>query len=383
MVSRRWWWVLVVVGLVLPGYPVRAAPAATTLTLGVDQEVVGLDPNLVTAFSSFRRVDFLYNKLVRYNDKLEIEPDLAESWEYQDPRTITFHLRRGVKFHDGTELTSDDVKFTLERVLDPATRSPGRSFIDVVKQVETPDRYTVRLKLNLPLASLLAGVRSGSLDMATINQGAVITAAKREAGVVVLQKAGLNLRIFSYNTTRAPFTDPRVRYALSWAIDRQAIVNTAEFGYATISGPVPASTPWALPLSKLPSYAADVQRAKQLLADAGYPNGFSTRIVTSPTYEGGIAVAQVIQEQLRAVGVTATLDTVEWGAYINRWVARDFDTMIELRGGDPDPDRFLYRTFHSTGAVNNFLFKDTAIDRLLERGRVNIDAARRRTIYDE
>jgi len=457
MVSKRWWWVLVVVGLVLPGYPVRAAPAATTLTLGVDQEVVGLDPNLVTAFSSFRRVDFLYNKLVRYNDKLEIEPDLAESWEYQDPRTITFHLRRGVKFHDGTELTSDDVKFTLERVLDPATRSPGRSFIDVVKQVEAPDRYTVRLKLNLPLASLLsglssanlsivskaavqrfgdlqrnvvgtgpymlaewtpdnfmrlvrnpdyfrrglpkidtiiirvipdqasllAGVRSGSLDMATINQGAVITAAKREAGVVVLQKAGLNLRIFSYNTTRAPFTDPRVRYALSWAIDRQAIVNTAEFGYATISGPVPASTPWALPLSKLPSYAADVQRAKQLLADAGYPNGFSTRIVTSPTYEGGSAVAQVIQEQLRAVGVTATLDTVEWGTYINRWVARDFDTMIELRGGDPDPDRFLYRTFHSTGAVNNFLFKDTAIDRLLERGRVNIDSARRRTIYDE
>ena len=59
MVSRRWWWVLVVVGLVLPGYPVRAAPAATTLTLGVDQEVVGIDPNLVTVFSSFRRVDFL------------------------------------------------------------------------------------------------------------------------------------------------------------------------------------------------------------------------------------------------------------------------------------------------------------------------------------
>jgi len=103
--------------------------------------------------------------------------------------------------------------------------------------------------------------------------------------------------------------------------------------------------------------------------------------VTSPTYEGGIAVAQVIQEQLRAVGVTATLETVEWGTYINRWVQRDFDTMVELRGGDPDPDRFLYRTFHSTGAVNNFLFKDAAIDRLLERGRVNLDPDARRPIY--
>jgi peptide/nickel transport system substrate-binding protein len=64
-------------------------------------------------------------------------------------------------------------------------------------------------------------------------------------------------------------------------------------------------------------------------------------------------------------------------------VARDFDTMIELRGGDPDPDRFLYRTFHSTGAVNNFLFANKDIDRLLERGRVNVDIDRRKTIYNE
>src|SRR2546428_6888353 len=132
MVSRRWWWVVAVAVLVLPGLPVRAAPAGTTLTLGVDQEVVGLDPNLVTAFSSFRRVDFLYNKLVRFNDRLEIEPDLAETWEYPDPRTITFHLRRGGGFPDGPEITSGDVKFTLERVSDPATPPPARTFVAVL-----------------------------------------------------------------------------------------------------------------------------------------------------------------------------------------------------------------------------------------------------------
>ncbi|MDR7521585.1 MAG: ABC transporter substrate-binding protein [Armatimonadota bacterium] len=453
----RWaLWVLVV-GLVLPALPAGAGPAGTTFTIGVDQEVVGLDPNLVTAFSSFRRIDFLYNKLVRYNDRLEIEPDLAESWEFPDPRTAIFRLRRGVRFHSGAEMTADDVKFTLERVLDPATRSPGRSFIDVITAVDAVDRYTVRVRMRFPLASLLsglasanlsiveraavqqhgnlqrtvagtgpymmaewvpdnfmrlvrhpnyfrrglpridtiiirvipdqasllAGVRTRALDMATINQGPVITQAKRETGIVVLQKAGINLRIFSFNTTRRPFDDARVRYAFSWAIDRQAIVNTAEFGYATVSGPIPASTPWATPASRFPSYTQNLARARQLLAEAGYPQGFATRIVTSPTYEGGIAVAQVIQEQLRAIGVTATLDTIEWGTYINRWVARDFDTMVELRGGDPDPDRFLYRTFHSTGAVNNFLFKDAGIDRLLERGRVNLDADARKPIYAE
>ncbi|MGQ0549223.1 MAG: ABC transporter substrate-binding protein [Armatimonadota bacterium] len=454
---RRWWLWLVVVALVLPALPVRAGPAGVTFTIGVDQEVVGLDPNLVTAFSSFRRLDFLYNKLVRYNDKLEIEPDLAESWEFPDPRTVVFRLRRGVRFHSGAEMTSEDVKFTLERVLDPATRSPGRSFIDVITAIETPDRYTVRARMQFPLASLLsglssanlsivekaavqrfgnlqrnvagtgpfmmaewvpdnfmrlvkhpnyfrqgmprfdtliirvipdqasllAGVRTRSFDMATINQGSVITAARREAGIVVMQKAGLNLRIFAFNTTRPPYNDPRVRYAFSFAIDRSAIVNTAEFGYATISGPISASTPWATPTGQFPSYRQNLERARQLLAEAGHPRGFTTRIVTSPTYEGGIAVAQVIQEQLRAIGVNATLENIEWGTYINRWVARDFDTMIELRGGDPDPDRFLYRTFHSTGAVNNFLFKDGTIDRLLERGRVNLDPDRRRPIYDE
>ena len=77
MSVRRWIWLLLVV-LVLPALPVRAETAGTTLTIGVDQEVVGLDPNLVTAFSSFRRIDFLYNKLVRYNDRLELEPHLAE-----------------------------------------------------------------------------------------------------------------------------------------------------------------------------------------------------------------------------------------------------------------------------------------------------------------
>ncbi len=453
----RWWIALVVVALVLPALPVRAGPAGTTFTIGVDQEVVGLDPNLVTAFSSFRRIDFLYNKLVRYNDRLEIEPDLAESWEFPNLRTAVFRLRRGVKFHSGAEMTSEDVKFTLERVLDPATRSPGRSFIDVIEEVETPDRYTVRLKLKHTLASLLsglasanlsiveratvqrhgnlqrnvsgtgpfmlaewvpdnfmrlvknpnyfrqglpkfdtliirvipdqasllAGVRTRALDMATINQGAVITQARRETAIVVTQKPGINLRIFSFNTSRRPYSDPRVRYAFSWAIDRQAIVNTAEFGYASISGPVPAPTPWALPISQFPSYTQNVTRARQLLAEAGHPNGFVTRIVTSPTYEGGIAVAQVIQEQLRAIGVKATLENIEWGTYINRWVARDFDTMIELRGGDPDPDRFLYRTFHSGGGVNNFLFKDDKIDGLLVRGRVNLDPERRKPIYDE
>ncbi len=451
--------VLALALLLAPLFPATGLPGAAadkvTLTLGVDQEVVGLDPTKVTAFSSFRRIDLLYNKLVTYDAGLRIVGDLADSWETPDPRTYVFHLRKGVRFHDGTEMTSEDVAFTIERILDPQTASPGRSYLEPVESVTAPDRYTVRLHLKYPLASLLSGLASGnaaivekaavlrsgdlqkteagtgpfmlaewvpdnfmrlvrnptyftpglprvdevifrvipdqasllaglrtrSLDMATISDGSVIKQALTDRSLVVERAPSLNLRIFSFNTTRPPFTDARVRDAIAFAIDRQAIVNAAEFGLGVVSGPIPApATLWALPVRDFPEYRPDPDRARRMLQEAGAA-GASFGIVASPTYEGGLAVAQVIQSQLRAVGLNPTIENIEWGDYINRWVKRDFDTMVELRGGDPDPDRFLYRTFYSTGAVNNFLFKDAAVDRLLDTGRELASVTARQPIY--
>ncbi len=435
-----------------------AAPAEKTLTIGVDQEAVGLDPNIVTAFSSHRRIDMLYNKLVRIDENMSIVPDLAESWENPDNLTYVFRIRKGVKFHNGRELKAEDVQYSLNRVLDPKTASPGRSYIATVTNIAVTDPYTVKLTLSGPLpslldglasnnlaivakevveangnlqkveggtgpfmlkewlpdnsmtlvknpayfekgfplvdkvvfrvipeqASLLAGVRSGELDMATISDGATIRQALNDKGVVVMRKPGLNMRIFSFNTSRKPFDDARVRYAFALALNRDEIIAAAEFGSAQKTGPLPVSVAaWALPPAKLPAAAPDLAQAKKLLADAGYPNGFSFKIVCSTTYEGGLSVAQIAQEQLKKIGVAAELEVVEWGVYIDRWTKRDFDTMIELRGGSAEPDRFLYRTFHSTGGVNNFLFKDADVDKLLEQGRSLTKQADRKAVYDK
>ncbi len=432
--------------------------ADKVLTLGVDQEVIGLDPNIVTSFSSHRRVDLLYNKLVRHNENLEIVPDLAEDIEIPNNVTYIFNLRKGVKFHNGQEMTADDVVFSLNRILDTKTASPGRSYLTTVTKIEKLSAYSVKVTLEAPLASfleglasnncaivskaaveqygnlqknvvgtgpfmlkewtpdnsmtlvknpdyfekgapyldkiifriipeqasLLAGVKSGTLDMATINDGSTIMLAKRDSNLVVMQKPGVNVRTFGFNVTHKPFDDERVRQAISLAIDRSEVVAVAEFGMGMASGPIPvAATQWALPLSKIPYSTPDYAKAKALLAQAGFPNGFTFKIVTANSYEGGLSVAQVIQNQLKKIGVTAELEVVEWGIYIDRWVKRTFDAMVELRGGSSEPDRFLYRMIHSTGGVNNFVFKDAEVDALLDKGRVLTKVSERKPIYDQ
>ena len=435
-----------------------AAGPEKVLTVGVDQEVIGLDPHIVTSFSSHRRVDLVYNKLVRHNENLELVPDLAESIDIPDNVTYVFNMRKGVKFHSGVEMTADDVVFSLNRILDPKTASPGRSYLTTIKSIDKVSPYAVKVTLTAPLASfleglasnncaivskaaveqygnlqknmvgtgafmmkewvpdnsmtleknpayfekgyplldkvifriipeqasLLAGVKSGTLDMATINDGSTIMLAKRDSNLNVMQKPGVNVRTFGYNVTHKPFDDVRVRQAMALAIDRTEVVTIAEFGMGQASGPIPvAATQWALPLSKIPDTAPDYAKAKQLLAEAGFPNGFTFKIVTANSYEGGLSVAQVIQNQLKKIGVTAELEVVEWGTYIDRWVKRTFDAMVELRGGSSEPDRFLYRMIHSTGGVNNFMFKDAEVDALLDKGRVLTKFADRKPVYDQ
>ena len=444
--------------LLLIGFVMPLAAQEKTLTIGVDQEAIGLDPHIVTAFSSHRRIDLLYNKLVRHDEDLKIVPDLAESWEIPNNTTYIFNLRKGVKFHNGIELTADDVIFSLNRILDPKTAAPGRSYITSIKSMEAIGPYQVKITLSAPLASFLeglssnncaivskaaveqygnlqkvevgtgpfilkewipdnsmtlvknpnyfdkglpyldkvifrvipeqaslfAGVKSGTLDIAQINDGSTVLLAKRDPNLIVMQKPGINLRTFGFNVTRKPFDDVRVRQAISLAIDRNEIIAAAEFGMAQPSGPIPAgATQWALPLNRLPFYTPDLAKAKSLLSQAGFPNGLSLKIVCSNSFEGGLSVAQVIQNQLKKIGVNGELEVVEWGIYIDRWNKKDFDSMVELRGGSGEPDRFLYRTLHSTGGVNNFLFKDAEVDKLLDKGRELTTYSERKKVYDD
>ena len=134
------------------GQPVRGG----TLRAGLDSDLTTMDPHMSTAAVDRQVYQSIYNPLVRLDKDLTLKPELAEKWEYPDPTTLVLTLRKGVKFHDGTDFNAQAVKANFDRMMDPATASPRKSEIASVKEVTVVDPYTVKLTLTAPAAQLLA-----------------------------------------------------------------------------------------------------------------------------------------------------------------------------------------------------------------------------------
>src|SRR5579859_3897846 len=149
------------------------APATTTgqarrggtLRVGLDVDADSLDPRLTKNTSGFRIKELAFNGLVAINPDYSPVADLAEKWDNPDDKTWVFHLRPGVKFHDGSDLTAADVKFTYDSVLDQAFNSPFRAFYLSVDKVDATDKNTVTFTLKAPFAPFLS-----YMDLAIVPQ---------------------------------------------------------------------------------------------------------------------------------------------------------------------------------------------------------------------
>ena len=163
--------VLIVLALVVGACTPAAGPSPTatgaqagqpkkggTLVLARAGEVTNLDPHKVPAFTSARVFELVYSYLMRLDENLAVQPELAESMPTTsaDGKQVTIKLRKGVKFHNGDPLTSADVKYTLDRIINPATAAVARSFFADVATVSAPDESTVVLDLKAPNAALIA-----------------------------------------------------------------------------------------------------------------------------------------------------------------------------------------------------------------------------------
>jgi peptide/nickel transport system substrate-binding protein len=230
-------------------------------------------------------------------------------------------------------------------------------------------------------ASILAGLRAGTLDWALINDPRVGIVASGASGLVVSKATSLAYHVLQLNAKRPVFQDLKVRQAISCAIDRQEVLDTASLGEGIVTAP--ATPPfYQAPLGDLFCYQKDIEKAKALLAEAGNPTVKFTIIAATDEPPTATAEAQNIQAQLAEIGITAEIETLELGVYVDRWLKADFDAAAALNGGNPDPHNMFFRYWHSTGNLNSVAsYQDPAIDPLLEQARSITDPNERKAIY--
>lgn len=131
------------------------------LIVGRTTDTTSLEPHKDASAGRAWTTQLMYSYVVQTDKNLRIQPDLAEKWDVSpDGKTYVFSLRKGVKFHNGRELVATDIKYSLERILDPATAAYGRGFLLSIDAIEAPDPYTVKLNLKTADASLLASLAS-------------------------------------------------------------------------------------------------------------------------------------------------------------------------------------------------------------------------------
>lgn len=442
-----------------------------TLVYALNTDVQSMDPQIQNDTTSEQVVKMLYNTLLKFEEDGTVVGDLAESWSVsEDKLTWTFNLKQGVKFHNGKELTSADVKATFDRALN--AEAGGLRTTEIIKMftaVEAPDPYTVTITTDGPygpMESLMCNMSLGIMDADYIEQygldlgnsvegengtgpfrvvswerdqeivverfddyfdtpaklqtvvytvipeaaSRVIALETGEVDVIdkptdedltrleadpenftVLRKPTISQRLFRFGCNDPIISNTKVRQAIVYAIDRQAIIDALFTGSA-----YPSTAPLApvtFGYSDLGEIEQDLELAKSLLAEAGYPDGFDTKIITTERYQNGIELAEIISQQLAEIGINAEIEVWEWSALSASWsgvTADEFDQPIFIMGAGPsmrDADgglRGLYTTSDTGLNDRNYGFYSNAeVDALIEQGMQETDQQKRVEIYKE
>jgi peptide/nickel transport system substrate-binding protein len=440
--------------------PATAAKTGGELVIGKDQEAPGLDPAKNPAQAAIRVFDLMYSRLTRLDAQMRPQPDLAEKWDISpDGKTYTFHLRQGVKFHgsNGRELTSADVKYTYERIINPETASIAKSFFDPIDHIDAPDPYTVTVVLKEPntpflvnTAATWAGIvakevvdaNNGDLNKVDAGSGpfmlqewtpdtrtvlvrnpnyyipgqpsvdkitfqimpdenariaalrtgniqfTVLSAAgydtlKSDSSVKAVEGPTLSYAYLGMNVGRAPFDKPEVRQAISYAVDRNEIINSVFRGHARATGPVPsAMADWAIDVSSIDTYTPNLDKAKQLMADAGVSDVKTTMIAMS-TLSYQVDAAQVIRSQLLKIGIDAEVEPQEVGVYVDNWKKKNMDLMVGGNGSGTNPDRAVCFFFCTDGSANVWNYTNPSVDSDSAEGRTATDQTAAKGVYTD
>ena len=433
-----------------------------------------LIPLLASDSASHNIAGMVYNGLVKYDKDMNIVGDLAESWEIsQNGLVITFHLRKGVKWHDGYPFTSADVLYTYQVTIDPKTPTAYAGDFLKVKRVEALNDYTFRVTYAKPFAPaliswssailprhLLSGkdITKSTLARHPIGTGPYmfkewvagqkialvsnpdyfegqpyidgrITRIIPDSATMFLELRAQNIAMMGltplqytrqtennlfknnfnkyrylsfaytylgYNLKNPLFTDKRVRQAISYAINKNEIISGVLLNLGKpANGPYKPGT-WAYN-DKVKIYDYNPKKARELLHEAGWTKlnsegvlekdgkPFIFEIVTNQGNETRQKCAEIIQRQLKEIGIIVKIRVLEWSAFVTDFInKRRFDSVILGWTIPLDPD--AYDVWHSSKTapeeLNFISYKNPEADEMLEKGRSTFDQKERKKYYD-
>lgn len=232
-------------------------------------------------------------------------------------------------------------------------------------------------------SSVLAGLRADEFHMGVLTDPTVITQAGDD--VEVLRTPALAYHALMFNSSLDALGDVEVRQAISCAIDRQEVIDSAILGEGEVTGPYTIPAFAGDPYAGLPCDGPDPDMAQQMLDDAGVETPITLNtIVMTGGYATAVNEAQSLQAQLSAIGVELELEQLESNVYVDRWLAGDFDAAVALNGGRPDPHLMYVRYFTSDGNLNEVAqYSSDELDQLFADGKAETDEEVRAGIYEE
>jgi peptide/nickel transport system substrate-binding protein len=244
----------------------------------------------------------------------------------------------------------------------------GKPYVDGIEMTIAPDD-TART----------AALRSGTVDFIEYAPLKDIATMKSDNSILLAGDQNTNIRYIGLNVTRKPFSDVKVRQAVAAAIDRDAVLGPAVSGYGIPALELFPAGYWAAPGAK-PS-APDIARAKQLLTEAGYPNGFNTTILSWSQYSFLSNAAVVVQDQLKQIGINADMNLEENAAFLKDYLGNNFDMTVTGVSGYVDPNDVYYRNFGTDQPSNAVHYSNPKVDDLIAQGIATTDQAKRKDIY--
>lgn len=422
------------------------------LVVAVPEAPVYVDPHIQATVATYRVTTQMFDRLVQLDQDMQIVPKLAESWEVENDTTTIFHLRQGVKFHNGETMTAEDVKYSLERCM--ASDGVNYNYL-IIDRIEIVDDYTVKIitkepfnallsRLTLDAASIISkkaaesgedfnahpvgagpfkfvswdiggdvvleafedyyggasplkklifrtvpeainrtiGLETGEIGLAYDLDPTDMDTVRGNENLQLLDSRGTSSWYLGSNCKKPILEDVRVRQAIAYAVNKQDFIDITFGGSATMSHNTMLYDGLFGYAPDTVTYDTDIDKAKELLAEAGYPDGFDTTLWCIDTQKF-MTGAVVIQDQLKKIGINVEVKSMDNATFTTAVGAGEHDLFLAEKVAI-DPDSMLRSMYHTEalGLSGNRSFWTTPeVDKLLDEASTTTDMAKSEELY--